>query len=169
MWEFSDPLSSGLWMFYWQYTDPLSPGLQMFYWQYTDYCLQDSRCFIGSILIHCLQDCRCFIGSILIHCLQDCGYFIGSILIHCLWDCGCFIGSILILSIGFSMFSPFSRKPYRKDQLQVELSTRSDKCSSRKGIAKEKSRSKSNMDNRGNTTKNEGKEKIQRHSHIHQA
>ena len=40
---------------------------------------------------------------------------------------------------------------------------------SRKGIAKEKTRSKTNMDNRGNTTKNEGKKKIQRYSHIHQA
>ena len=41
----------------------------------------------------------------------------------------------------------------------MELSTRSYKCSSRKGIAKEKTSSKTSMDNRGNTTKNEGKEK----------
>ena len=45
------------------------------------------------------------------------------------------------------------RKPYRNDQLQLELSIRSDTCSSRKGIAKEKTRSKTSMDNRGNTTK----------------
>ena len=65
---------------------------------------------------------------------------------------------------GENIENPIERINCKWNCLQEAINAAQEKV-----LPKKKTRSKTSMDNRGNTTKNEGKEKIQRHSHIHQA